>query len=131
MTDDDNRGELAVLKRDGRGRVRSTRAQRREVVAQFERSGLSGPAFCKVAGINYQTFVGWRKEARRDRRSDAVRGASVATPPNSVRFLEASLPQMQVAARAGIEVCLTGGARLLVADVAQVPLAAQLIKALV
>jgi hypothetical protein len=65
MIDDDMMGEVAVLKCDGRGRVRSTLAQRMEAVAEFERSGLSGPAFCRVAGINYQTFVGWRNEARR------------------------------------------------------------------
>lgn len=130
MTNDDNGGGLAVLKRDGRGRVRSTKEQRFEVVAQFDRSGLSGPAFCKVAGINYQTFVGWRKASRRDRCSGAVSGASVAAPSAGIRFLEASLPTVQCAAHAVIEVCLTSGARVLVTDATQVPLVAQLIKAL-
>ena len=61
MTDGENRLAAGPLKIDRRGRVRSTVAQRQAVLAEFERSGLSGPQFARVAGIAYQTFVSWRK----------------------------------------------------------------------
>ena len=56
MTDGENRLAAGPLKIDRRGRVRSTVAQRQAVLAEFERSGLSGPQFARVAGIAYQTF---------------------------------------------------------------------------
>jgi transposase-like protein len=129
MTHDDPRNGLAVLKRDGRGRVRSTPEQRREAMAQFERSGLSGPAFCRVAGIHYQTFVGWRKEARNSRRP--VTGSIEARPaaaiqPATIRLVEA-LPAA-VRASSPLQVALPGGALLLIADASQVQLAAQLLQ---
>ena len=36
-----------------------------ELLAEYERSGLSGPAFARVTGINYQTFAWWRQEQRK------------------------------------------------------------------
>jgi transposase-like protein len=131
MIDDDMTGEVAVLKCDGRGRVRSTLAQRLEAVAEFERSGLSGPAFCRVAGINYQTFVGWRNEARRKAGAQGGELLEVAARPGGIRLLEASLQGAQsLPGGAGIEVHLLGGARVFVGDAAQTLLAAHLIKAL-
>lgn len=133
MTDDDHKGGPVVLKRDGRGRVRCTPEQRREAVAEFERSGLSGPAFCQVAGINYQTFVGWRKEARRKAASPAVRLQPVAGQPGPIRLTEVVLPAPSpspVRSPEGLQVHLPGGACLVITDAAQVPLAAQLIQTL-
>jgi hypothetical protein len=40
------------------GRVRISKEQRRKILAQFERSGLSGARFAKMAGIRYSTFAG-------------------------------------------------------------------------
>lgn len=132
MTNDDSKDGLVVLKRDGRGRVRSTREQRGEVMAQFDVSGLSGPAFCKVAGINYQTFAGWRKEARRKAALAADGVKCHDKKPALVRFVEAALPRPPSCVRAAgcLHVRLPDGVELTLADVSQVRLAAQLIKAL-
>ena len=46
-----------VLKVDKGNRVRGMAAQRRAVLEQFARSGLNGPAFARVAGDAYPTFV--------------------------------------------------------------------------
>jgi hypothetical protein len=120
-----------VLKRDARGRVRSTPAQRRALLDQFSRSGLSGPAFARVAGVNYQTFASWRHQQRSGVAALALgkTPSCVAAPsPPPVRFVEAKLP----AAQAGVllRITLPGGAALQIADASQAMLAAQLIKAL-
>ena len=131
MTDSDKSSPLCILKRDGRNRVRSTQAQRQEVLRQFERSGLSGPAFCRVVGVNYQTFVGWRKEARRLSELPPAELVAAAEPmTNAVRFVEASLPRSLIPADNSLEIRLPGGASLTISDGAQALLAAQLIKAL-
>lgn len=36
-----------------------------ELVREFERSGLSGPRFAELAGVNYQTFATWRRRHAR------------------------------------------------------------------
>ncbi|MDB6116787.1 MAG: hypothetical protein JWO08_568 [Verrucomicrobiaceae bacterium] len=46
-----------VLKRDAHGRVHSTKEHRLAVLAEFVRSGLTGPQFARAAGIPYQTFT--------------------------------------------------------------------------
>ena len=56
MTDSASGGR-AILKRDKKGRVRSTSAQRLEVLEQLEGSGLSGPEFARVARMPYQTLA--------------------------------------------------------------------------
>lgn len=49
MTDGENRLQAGTLKTDQRGRVRSTVAQRKAVLAKFERS-WSGPQFARFGG---------------------------------------------------------------------------------
>lgn len=61
MTDSATGGR-DILKRDKKGGVRSTAARRLEVLAQLERSGLSGPEFARVAGMPYQTLASWRQK---------------------------------------------------------------------
>lgn len=70
MTDSDLDTEsVAVLKQDRRGRVLTTPSQRLAFLQQFEKSGLSGPQFARVAGINYQTFASWRQQQKRQTHS--------------------------------------------------------------
>ena len=52
-------GSEEVLKQDTRGRIRVPRERRESVLDEFERSGLTGAKFARLAGINYQTFAGW------------------------------------------------------------------------
>jgi hypothetical protein len=48
--------EAIVLKSDGAGRVQTPVQRQVELVREFERSGLSGPRFAALSGVNYQTF---------------------------------------------------------------------------
>jgi hypothetical protein len=123
-----------VLKRDSRGRVRSTLAQRRTLLDAFACSGLSGPAFARVAGINYQTFATWRQEQRKS--SSALTAAPAVVAPaaeaSPLRFVEITRAQTPCSPQARTTLCveLPGGASFTISDGAQTALAAQLIMAL-
>jgi hypothetical protein len=115
--------EAIVLKRDAGGRIMVPLARQVELVQEFERSGLSGPKFAALAGIKYQTFATWR---RKHGRVPAVRRSSQRRPAGL--WLEAEMACAQSSAALSVE--LGGAAVLKIADGRQVPLAAQLIKAL-
>jgi transposase-like protein len=116
-----------VLKRDARGRVRTTAAQRVALLAEYERSGLSGPTFARVTGINYQTFAWWRQERRK-----AHSALMPATQPVSIRLVEATLPATPplAVANAAVKVVLPGGGCVEISHVGQVALVAELLKTL-
>jgi len=42
---------------DTRGRLRASKEQRRVILAEFERSGLSVVAFAQRTGLKYSTFA--------------------------------------------------------------------------
>ena len=48
-----------VIKSDRRGRLRFTPGQRATMLEAYDASGLSGPKFAQLHGINYQTLAGW------------------------------------------------------------------------
>ena len=47
---------------NGSQRTRKPLSYWEERIAQFERSGLSGLAYCRQEGLNYKTFSSWRKK---------------------------------------------------------------------
>lgn len=110
-----------VLKRDVRGRVRTPVERRAAVVAEFERSGLPGTQFARLAGLKYPTLMAW---VGRKRKTALVTGRAAARPV----FVEAQLARAEVATK--LRVVVAGGAVIELSEPAQVPLAAQLIKAL-
>lgn len=123
-------GGSGILKRDKKGRVRSTAARRLEVLEQLERSGLSGPEFARVAGMPYQTLASWRQKHKR--KSLALRAQTPQTevrPCPGIRLMEVVTAD-QPALSVGLKIDLPGGASMLVRDVAQAALAARLLKTL-
>lgn len=106
---------------DTRGRVSTSREQRRLILDEFERSGVSAVEFARRAGLKYSTLAGWRHRHRRSSRSGTVR---------PVRLLEAVLPISSLSAPAALPVLLPGGARLELSRAAQLPLAAALLREL-
>jgi hypothetical protein len=115
-------------------------AERREALLdEFEKSGVSGAEFARLAGLKYSSFQNWVQTRRRRRApageaslaQDRVAGvASLARP--AVRFLEATLADEGGGAMRGGAVWLElpGGARLRLEAPAQVDLAAELLRAL-
>ena len=125
MTDIQNGSDL--LKTDKRGRVRASPMRRQELLAEFDKSGLSGPKFAAVAGIKYQTLASWLQ--RRRKQGHGVSPALCAAKAPAVQWLETVIQSTQAAAGAGLVVRLPSGATLEVASANQAPLAAAVLRA--
>jgi hypothetical protein len=115
--------------------------ERREVLLdEYEKSGLSGARFARLAGIAYSTFASWRQSRRKKDAGnpgeavaasiDAVERRPAQAP---IRFLEASVESgqqtgvNQAGMPAGLTVELPGGARMQIGSPIQLRLAAELI----
>jgi len=126
-----NRQAEQILKVDKAGRVWTPREQREAALDEFERSGMPASKFAERIGVKYSTFATWAHQRRKLRGcGDAVqerRGEPVA-----LQWVEA-VPEdarPSLAARV-LVVHLPGGARMEIADAAQVAIAAGLLRALV
>jgi uncharacterized protein (DUF58 family) len=104
---------------DPQGRGRTSREQRRVLLAEFARSGLSAAQFARRAGLKYSTFAAWGQHHRRTKPS------SRKAP---LRLLEAVLTP--AAPATALTVPLPDGARLELRAAGQIPLAAALVHAL-
>jgi len=105
---------------DSKGRLRTSKEQRRVILAEFERSGISATAFAQRTGLKYSTFAAWVQRYRRTKRP-------VRKSP--LRLLEAMAAQPAVVV-VPLQVQLPCGARLEISEASQIPLAAALLGAL-
>lgn len=53
-----------ILKTDKRGCVRTPPERREELLAEFDRSGLTLTRFAELAGVRYSTFATWLQQRR-------------------------------------------------------------------
>jgi transposase-like protein len=104
---------------DTKGRVRASKEQRRLILAEFERSGVSAARFAKQTGLKYSTLAGWLQRYRRTKPQGRAR---------QVRLLEAVVEQAQPPM--ALVVHLPGGARMEISNANQAALAADLLQAL-
>jgi transposase-like protein len=104
---------------DTKGRVRTSKEQRRVILAEFAHSGLSAAQFARQTGLKYSTFALWVQWYRRTKRR------ARKTP---VRLLEAVVAPASLSP--GLWVQLPGGARLEIREAGQAPLVAALLRAL-
>ena len=58
-------GRLEIFKTDARGQIRVPVERREALLDEFEKSGMSGAKFARLAGINYATFANWTQRAAR------------------------------------------------------------------
>ncbi|MEI6197670.1 MAG: IS66 family insertion sequence element accessory protein TnpB [Verrucomicrobiota bacterium] len=107
---------------DTKGRVRTSKEQRRVILDEFERSGLSAVRFAERAGLKYSTLAGW---VQRYRRTKPLRRG------RPVRLLEAVVDSLPgPVTDTPLVLSLPGGGRLELNAAQQVPLAAALLRAL-
>jgi transposase-like protein len=104
---------------DTKGRVRTSKEQRRVILAQFDRSGMSAAQFAQRSGLKYSTFARWVQCCRRTKRPERK---------SSVRLLEAVVAPTPLSP--GLLVQLPAGARLEIREAGQAPLVAALLRAL-
>lgn len=77
-------GRLEIFKTDARGHIRVPAERREALLDDFEKSGLSGSKFARLAGIPYGTFATWAERRRKER-------VAAPTPENgTVRLIEAT-----------------------------------------
>jgi transposase-like protein len=105
---------------DTQGRVRTSREQRRRILAEFARSGLSAAQFARRTGLKYSTLAGWLQRRR----------IKPPRPVQPLRLLEAVLAPPAPASSAAPILHLPGGARLEMAGADQAPIIAALLRAL-
>ena len=98
MTDSNDEESSSLVKTDVLGRRLTTPSQRKAILDEFERSGLSGPEFARNCGINYQTLATWRQK-RNQQRSQELGEANgeKSTPSTSMSLLEVALPSVEEA----------------------------------
>ena len=124
-SDSDSVAPGAVLEKlpataDSKGRLRTSKEQRRVILAEFERSGISAIAFARRTGLKYSIFAAWVQRYRRTKRP---------LKKSPLRLLEAVATQPSPVVIA-LQIQLPGGARLEIGDAGQISLAAALIAAL-
>ena len=107
-----------ILKTDKRGHVRMPTERREELLAEYDRSGLSLARFTELAGVRYSTFATWLQHRRiktgaasQDKEKDKEKKKD---RPKPVQFAEAlvdgTLPPAPVLAWA-LKVSLPGARR--------------------
>ena len=126
-----NESGAQILKTDTRGRVHVSAQRRGELLAEYDRSGLSAPKFAALSGIKYQTFAGWLHRRRKEAASAAI--MTRPAPAKAVQWFETVVEEARGAAtpmrEPGLVVRLPSGATLEVGSVAQAPIAAALLRA--
>jgi hypothetical protein len=128
----DNKKQDEILKRDGLGRLRTSRERREAILDDFEASAMSGVGYARQHGINYTTFANWIQKRRR------LRGDYDKTKsPAKIPAMELTLAEVVIKNSPppggrhdnnGLRVELPGGAALLVDNAGQVAMAAELIR---
>jgi transposase-like protein len=113
-----------VLKQDRLGRVQRTAEQRAVIVEEFKRSGLSVSRFAQLSGIGYNTLWTWLHQAGIKLRK------SRSKVPRLVQAVVSSSCLSTFAGTNSLRIGLGPGVVVELSNVAQVPLAAELIKAL-
>lgn len=127
MTTLSSSADVVLLKQDSCGRVRRSPEQRAALLKEFDASGMSGAAFARHYGINYQTFASWVQTRRR---AGAV---AVTAPVHSLGLTEvvvATPPPVGVVAEEGLRIDLPGGVSMLVRRPEDAVLAAAVVAAL-
>ena len=105
-----------------------TPVDRREtLLAEFDRSGLSGKQFARLSGIKYSTFAYWLQ--CRKRRSVSP-SSKIGPPRQQVAWLEAVVQQGMPSGGTALMLHLPGGVRAELASPQHIHLAAALVRAL-
>ncbi len=123
---------------DTRGRLRVTRERREELLAEFDRSAMSGRKFAEWAGLNYTTLANWLQKRRRQQASQTLAIADAApapAEPDPVRWVEAvaESPQARPAVKAKVAALVVHGplgVRLELDDETQIQIATRFLREL-
>jgi hypothetical protein len=96
------------------------------LLAQFDKSNMTGKRFASWAGIKYQTLCGWLQR----RRKMAAGDGPALTEPKSLQWVEAvtESESLQAPKPGVLVVHLKGGARMEISDPMSAALAAEMLR---
>ena len=115
-----------ILKVDEVGRVRTPPQRREAMLAEYDRSGMTGAQFARFVGVRYSTLMYWLQR----RRKETDRSDQMAAPgPDHPRWLEARVAG-EVPKSENVVVDMGGGVRLVVGSRVQAALAGELLRAM-
>lgn len=113
----------SIIKSDRLGRTHYSDQYKQEVLAAFEASSLSGPAFARQCGIKYSTFAAWVSKRRRQ-------ASSAPNPSTEVNPFIVAEFSPEPSQHGALEIHLPGGAIVHASSASQIALLAELLKAL-
>jgi transposase-like protein len=100
--------------------------KREAMLAEYDRSGMTGAQFARFVGVRYSTLMYWLQK----RRKEAGRGEPSATcGPDHPRWLEARV-EGEVVKPENLVVEMGGGVRMLIANRTQAVLAGDVLRAM-
>ena len=115
-----------ILKVDEVGRVRTPPERREAMLAEYDRSGMTGAQFARFVGVRYSTLMYWLQR----RRKETGQGEQVAAPrQDHPRWLEARV-EGEVPKSGNIVVEMGGGIRMLIGNRTQAALAGEVLRAM-
>jgi transposase-like protein len=115
-----------ILKVDEAGRVRTPPEKREAILAEYERSGMTGAQFARFVGVRYSTLMYWLQK----RRKGAGQGEEMVSSRNDhPRWLEARV-EGEVPNSEKVIVEIGGGIRMLIGNRAQATLAGEVLRAI-
>ena len=112
-----------ILKVDEVGRVWTPAEKREALLAEFDRSGMTGAQFARFSGVKYSTLMNWLQKRRKKT------GQMVSAEQDHPGWLEARV-QVGIPNSENIEVEIGCEIRMLVGSHAQGALAGELLRAM-
>jgi transposase-like protein len=115
-----------ILKVDEVGRVRTPPEKREAMLAEYERSGMTGAQFARFVGVRYSTLMYWLQK----RRKEAAQSEQAASSRNDhPRWLEARV-EGEVGHSEELVVEIGGGIHMLIGNRRQAALAGEVLRAM-
>lgn len=115
-----------ILKVDEVGRVRTPSKKREAMLAEYERSGMTGAQFARFVGVRYSTLMYWLQK-RRKQAGQSEEGAN--SRKDHPRWLEARV-EGDLSPSEELVVEMAGGVRMLVSNRTQAALAGEVLRAI-
>jgi transposase-like protein len=115
-----------ILKVDEVGRVRTPPEKREAMLAEYERSGMTGAQFARFVGVRYSTLMYWLQKRRKNAGQGEERASLRKDHP---RWLEARV-EGEVPKSENVVVELGDGVRMLVGSRTQAELPGEVLRAL-
>jgi transposase-like protein len=115
-----------ILKVDEVGRVRTPPEKREAMLAEYERSGMTGAQFARFVGVRYSTLMYWLQK----RRKQAGQGKETASSQDDhPHWLEARV-EGEVSKSEKVVVEMGGGIRMVIGSRTQATLAGEVLRAI-